>query len=82
MARLVGINHVALLQLQEQGVDVQGSGSVDSVDPWDNHTQVVDYREIQFSKAPAVLLSMGLEQLGKAEQALDELREKGLADRP
>jgi catechol 2,3-dioxygenase-like lactoylglutathione lyase family enzyme len=69
-------------QLQEQGVAVQGSGSVDFVDPWGNHVQVVDYREIQFSKAPNVLRGMGLEQLGKTERALDELREKGLADRP
>ncbi len=41
--------------------------------------QVVDYREIQFAKTDRVLRGMGLE-LEKTEQALAELREKGLAD--
>jgi lactoylglutathione lyase len=47
-------------------------------DPWGNHVQVVDYREIQFTKAPEVLRGMGLE-LEKTEQAKAELREKGLS---
>jgi catechol 2,3-dioxygenase-like lactoylglutathione lyase family enzyme len=47
-------------------------------DPWGNHVQVVQYSEIQFSKAAAVLAGMGLEGLGKSEAALQELREKGL----
>jgi catechol-2,3-dioxygenase len=46
-------------------------------DPWGNHVQVVDYREIQFTKAPEVLRGMGL-SLEKTERALAELREKGL----
>jgi hypothetical protein len=40
--------------------------------------QVVDYRDVQFSKTPEVLRGMGLE-LEKSEQALAELRAKGLA---
>ena len=48
-------------------------------DPWGNHVQVVDYREMQFTKTPEVLRGMGLE-LEKTERALAELREKGLAD--
>jgi lactoylglutathione lyase len=55
-------------------------GSHDFLDPWGNHWQVVDYREIQFSKTPRVLEGMGLERLEKSGQALAELREKGLAD--
>jgi hypothetical protein len=39
----------------------------------------VQYDEIQFMKTDRVLAGMGLE-LGKSEQALGELREKGLAD--
>jgi hypothetical protein len=39
----------------------------------------VQYDEIQFTKTDRVLAGMGLE-LGKSEQALGELREKGLAD--
>jgi catechol 2,3-dioxygenase-like lactoylglutathione lyase family enzyme len=47
-------------------------------DPWGNSVEVVQYDEVQFTKAESVLRGMGLE-LGKIEQALDELREKGLA---
>ena len=65
--------------LQEAGVDVQPSGSVDFRDPWGNHVQVVEYGEIQFSKPENVLRGMGLDGLEKSEQALEELRSKGLA---
>jgi catechol-2,3-dioxygenase len=65
--------------LQEAGVQVAPSGSVDFRDPWGNHLQVVDYREIQFTKADNVLRGMGLEGLEKSEKALGELRSKGLA---
>jgi lactoylglutathione lyase len=64
--------------LQGAGVDVQPRGSVDFRDPWGNHVQVVEYGEIQFTKAENVLRGMGLEGLEKSEQALDELRAKGL----
>ena len=64
--------------LQEAGVDVQPSGSVDFRDPWGNHIQVVEYGEIQFTKADHVLHGMGLGDLEKSEQALGELRAKGL----
>jgi lactoylglutathione lyase len=64
--------------LQEAGVDVQPRGSVDFRDPWGNHIQVVEYGEIQFTKAEHVLRGMGLEELEKSEQALEELRAKGL----
>ena len=65
--------------LQEAGVDVQPSGSVDFRDPWGNHVQVVEYSEIQFSKTDEVLRGMGLDGLEKSERALGELRSKGLA---
>jgi lactoylglutathione lyase len=65
--------------LQEAGVQVQSHGSVDFRDPWGNHVQVVQYDEIQFTKAAEVLRGMSLERLKKSEQALEELRAKGLA---
>ncbi len=65
--------------LQEAGVAVQPSGPVDFRDPWGNHLQVVDYREIQFTKAENVLRGMGLDGLEKTDKALTELRSKGLA---
>jgi catechol 2,3-dioxygenase-like lactoylglutathione lyase family enzyme len=65
--------------LQEAGVPVQTSGGVDFHDPWGNAFQVVDYREVQFTKADHVLSAMGLDGLEKTEGALEELRAKGLA---
>ena len=55
-------------------------GDHDFLDPWGNHWQVVDYREIQFTKPDRVLEGMGLDGLQKSERALAELREKGLVD--
>jgi catechol 2,3-dioxygenase-like lactoylglutathione lyase family enzyme len=57
-------------------------GGHDFLDPWGNHWQVVDYRDVQFTKTPRVLEGMGLTGLEKSERALRELRDKGLADRP
>ena len=64
--------------MREAGVDVAPEGSLDFTDPWGNHVQVVDYREMQFSKTPGVLEGMGLGELGKTEAAQRELRDKGL----
>jgi predicted enzyme related to lactoylglutathione lyase len=52
----------------------------DFLDPWGNHWQVVEYRDIQFTKTPRILEGMGLDSLDKSERALGELRAKGLAD--
>jgi lactoylglutathione lyase len=65
--------------LREAGVPVQSSGGLDFRDPWGNNFQVVDYREVQFTKPDHVLRGMGLAGLEKTEQALEELRRKGLA---
>lgn len=65
-------------RLREHGVAVQAGGSVDFCDPWGNHVQIVDYRDIQFTKTPEVLRAMELEALGKSEQAIAELRAKGV----
>ncbi len=65
--------------LQQAGVGVQGSGSLDFLDPWGNHVQVVDYRDIQFTKAPPVLRAMGIEGLSKTDAAREELRRKGVS---
>jgi hypothetical protein len=66
--------------MQREGVSVGESGSLDFRDPWGNHVQVVDYRDIQFTKAPPVLRGMNLGELEKSLEALDELRGKGLVD--
>jgi catechol 2,3-dioxygenase-like lactoylglutathione lyase family enzyme len=65
-------------RLREAGVEIIGSH--DFRDPWGNRYQLVDYREIQFTKTPRVLQGMGFDGLGKTERALEELRAKDLAD--
>jgi catechol 2,3-dioxygenase-like lactoylglutathione lyase family enzyme len=64
--------------LREAGVEVPEAGSLRFRDPWGNNIEVVDYRDVQFSKAPAVLSGMGLDALEKSDAARSELREKGL----
>ena len=63
----------------EAGLPVGPSGGLRIRDPWGNLLEIVDYRDVQFSKSPEVLRGMGLEALEKSERALAELREKGLA---
>jgi len=64
--------------LEEAGAEVSRGRFLDFRDPWGNLVQVVDYRDIQFTKAPGVLRGMGLAGLEKRPEAIDELREKGL----
>jgi lactoylglutathione lyase len=66
--------------LKEAGVGVQATGSLDFLDPWGNHLQVVDYRDIQFTKAPSVFRAMGIDPLPKTAAAREELRNKGVTD--
>jgi catechol 2,3-dioxygenase-like lactoylglutathione lyase family enzyme len=68
----------AVQRLREAGVEILGSH--DFRDPWGNRFQLVDYREVQFTKTPRILEGMGLDGLGKTEHALEELRAKDLAD--
>ena len=65
--------------LQDAGVRVQPRGGLDFTDSWGNNVQVVDYREVQLTKAPEVLAGMRLDGLEKTEAAVAELRAKGLA---
>ena len=64
--------------LRTAGVAIPPGRGLDFRDPWGNFVQVVDYRDVQFTKAPAVMQGMGLEDLDKRPEALRELREKGL----
>ena len=65
--------------LSAAGVEVSRGRRLDFRDPWGNQVEVVDYRDVQFTKAPGILEGMGLE-LEKSDAALDELREKGLGN--
>jgi catechol 2,3-dioxygenase-like lactoylglutathione lyase family enzyme len=83
----VGPGHIGLVvddraetarRAREAGAQMLGDHDV--LDPWGNRWQIVDYRDIQFSKTPRVLEGMGLPELEKSENAFAELRAAGLAD--
>ena len=63
--------------LEATGVEILPGRGLDFRDPWGNLVQIVQYDEVQFTKTPAVLRSLGLE-LGKSARARDELRAKGI----
>jgi lactoylglutathione lyase len=82
-----GARHVGLVvddkeavrrELVAAGVELIPARGLDFLDPDGNRIEIVQYDQIQFTKTAEVLAGMGLE-LGKTEQALAELREKGLA---
>jgi lactoylglutathione lyase len=66
-------------RLEELGIEILPGRFLDFRDPWGNRIEIVDYRDIQFSKTPDVLRRMGLDGLEKSERARAELRDKGLA---
>jgi catechol 2,3-dioxygenase-like lactoylglutathione lyase family enzyme len=63
--------------LAEAGAEIFPGRRLDFLDPDGNRVEIVQYDQIQFTKSPEVLRGMGLE-LGKTNEALAELREKGL----
>jgi catechol 2,3-dioxygenase-like lactoylglutathione lyase family enzyme len=65
-------------RLGELGVRVFGQRGLDFYDPWGNLIQVVDYRDIQFTKTDEVLRAQGLKGLKKSGRAREELRAKGI----
>jgi len=76
---VVDDKEVARAALEEAGAEILPGRGLDFRDPWGNHVQVVEYADIQFTKAPEVLRGMGLEDLEKSPEALRELGEKGLS---
>jgi len=50
---------------------------LDFLDPWGNRIEVIEYSNIQFTKAPNVMRGMGL-KLDKNANARKELAEKGM----
>jgi catechol 2,3-dioxygenase-like lactoylglutathione lyase family enzyme len=65
-------------KVRELGIDGgREGGHLRFKDPWGNNIEVVDYRDVQFTKAPAVAHALELDA-EKSESALAELREKGI----
>jgi hypothetical protein len=54
---------------------------LDFLDPWGNRLEIIEYANIQFTKAPHVLRGMGL-ALDKNEKARRELTDKGMIEEP
>jgi lactoylglutathione lyase len=65
--------------LADAGVDVAPSGGLRFHDPWGNSIEIVDYRDIQFTKAPQVLAQLAPDGLEKTAAAREELARKGLS---
>ena len=67
-------SHVIELIRQAGGKITEGD-FIDFLDPWGNRIEVVEYRDLQFTKSAEVLRSMGL-NLDKSPKAVIEIREK------
>ena len=66
-------------RLRELGIPASSGRSLDFSDPWGNQIQVVDYRDVQFTKTPEVMRALGLDDLEKSDSAKEELRAKGIS---
>ena len=64
--------------VEEAGGELLPGPFLDFLDPWGNRVEIVEYADIQFTKAPHVMRAMGLDP-GKSEKAQRELAEKGMA---
>jgi lactoylglutathione lyase len=64
--------------LAEAGVKPLPGRGLDVLDPWGNRLQIVDYRDIQFTKEAAIARGMGIDDLQKTRSAQRELEAKGL----
>jgi lactoylglutathione lyase len=64
--------------LRDAGVAVAARGGLRFEDPWGNQVEIVDYRDVQFTKAPAVLRALVPEGLEKSAEARAEIERKGL----
>lgn len=49
------------------------------LDPWGNRVEIVPYDDCQFTKAGHVLKGMGVAEINKTPNAIEELKKKGMA---
>ena len=67
-------------ELLDAGVEVARSGSLRIHDPSGNQLEIVDYRDVQFSKTGAVLARWASMACSKSESARRELADKGMLE--
>lgn len=60
---------------QQAGAEFVNNDDLEFYDPWGNRVQIVEYKDIQYTKDPKVMESMGV-YLQKTETALDEIAKK------
>ena len=65
--------------IEREGLRILPGRGLDFLDPWGNRFEIVDYRDIQFERAPGVKRRLGIEALEKSDSAHEEIRERGLA---
>ncbi len=76
---VVDDRQLVLDKLADIGIELLPGPFQDFLDPWGNRIELVDYSGIQFTKAAYVLEGMGLGNLEKTQEAIDELTAKGMA---
>jgi catechol 2,3-dioxygenase-like lactoylglutathione lyase family enzyme len=64
--------------VEREGLERLPGRRLDFYDPWGNRFEVVDYRDIQFERAPGVKRKLGIEALAKTDTARAEIHERGL----
>jgi catechol 2,3-dioxygenase-like lactoylglutathione lyase family enzyme len=60
------------------GAELLDGPFLDFLDPWGNRVEVIDYADVQFTKAPHILRGTELD-LRKSKKARRELAQKGMA---
>ena len=75
---VVDNRQLVLDQLERLGIELLPGPFKDFLDPWGNRIEIIDYDGIQFTKAAHVLRGMGLGDLQKTRETIDELTEKGM----
>jgi lactoylglutathione lyase len=64
--------------VEREGLRIVPGRRLDFLDPWGNRFEIVDYRDIQFDRVPAVKRKLGIEALEKTDAAREEIRDRGL----
>jgi catechol 2,3-dioxygenase-like lactoylglutathione lyase family enzyme len=65
--------------IEREGLEILPGRGLDFLDPWGNRFEIVDYRDIQFERAPGVKRKLGIDELEKTDSAQAEIRERGLS---
>jgi len=64
---------------QAAGATLLEGDFLDFIDPWGNRIEVVEYQDIQYTKAPEIMQGMRLPRLEKSADARKQLAEKGMS---